>query len=126
MVENAKKVMIIDDNEDIITMIKTILVMKGYKVFIKMNLDNVENSINEISPDLIIMDMLLSGIDGREICRSLKNDNRLASIPVLMISAHPNAKEECLNAGADMFLGKPFNLKDFFQAVEKTLLFRKK
>ena len=122
---NSLKVMIIDDNEDIITMIRTILEMKGYNVFIEMNIDNIENSINELSPDLIIMDMLLSGGDGRMICQSLKKDNRLASIPVLMISAHPNAKEECLNSGADMFLEKPFDLQDLFKSVNESLLLKK-
>ncbi len=122
---NSLKVMIIDDNEDIITMIRTILEMKGYNIFIKMNIGSIENSINELSPDLIIMDMLLSGGDGRMICQSLKKDNRLASIPVLMISAHPNTKEECLNARADMFLEKPFDLQDLFKSVNESLLLKK-
>ena len=125
MADNSKKVMIIDDNEDIVTMIKAMLEIKGFNVFIKMNITDLEDSIIETMPDLIIMDMLLSSADGRIICRSLKNDKMFASIPVLMMSAHPNAKEECLNAGADMFLGKPFDLKDFYGSVEKSFLLRK-
>lgn len=124
MNENNKKVMVIDDNEDIVAMLKTMLLMKGYKVFIKMDIINLEDSIKEAMPDLIIMDMLLSCADGSEICKSFKNDSKLVHVPVLMISAHPNAKEECLNAGADMFLGKPFDVKDFFWAVEKSLLLK--
>jgi DNA-binding response OmpR family regulator len=122
MTENSKKVMIIEDNEDIVTMIKVMLEMKGYNVFLKMNIINLENSIKQVSPDLIIMDMLLSGADGRDICKSFKNNKKFATIPVLMISAHPNAKEECLDAGADMFLEKPFDVRDFFDTVEKSLL----
>ena len=118
--------MIIDDNKDIVAMLNAMLSMKGYNVFIKLNVDDIEDSLIELWPDLIIMDMLLSGVDGRKICRSLKNDSRFDPISVLMISAHPNAKEECLNAGADMFLGKPFDVKDFFNAVEKSLILRKK
>ena len=122
MKENSKKVMIIDDNEDIVALLKTMLLMKSYNVFIKTDIIDVEESIKEIMPELIIMDMLLSGADGRKVCKSFKNDTRFASIPVLMISAHPNAKEECLNAGAEMFLEKPFEMKDFFESVEKSLL----
>lgn len=125
MKENNKKVMIIDDNEDIVVMLKAMLLMKGYNVFIKRDIIDLENSVQELIPDLIIMDMLLSGADGRKICKSFKNDARFASIPVLMISAHPNAEEECLNAGADLFLGKPFDVQDFFRAVEKTLLLKR-
>jgi DNA-binding response OmpR family regulator len=125
MKENNKTVLIIDDDEDIVAMLKAMLSMKGYNVFIKRDIIDLENSVKETIPDLIIMDMLLSGADGRKICKSFKNDTRFASIPVLMISAYPNAKEECLNAGADMFLGKPFDVRDFFEAVEKSLLMKK-
>ena len=125
MKENSKKVMIIDDNEDILTMLKTMLQMRGYSVFIKMNVISIEDSIIEINPDLIIMDMLLSGSDSRVICKALKNDKRFSQIPILMISAHPNAKENCLKAGADMYLGKPFDMKEIFLSIEKTLQMRK-
>ena len=125
MKENNKTVLIIDDNEDIVAMLKAMLSMKGYNVFIKRDIIDLEDSVKEAIPDLIVMDMLLSGADGRKICKSFKNDTRFASIPVLMISAYPNAKEECLYAGADMFLGKPFDVRDFFEAVEKALLMKK-
>lgn len=125
MKEDIKKIMIIDDNDDIVTMLKAMLEMKDYKVFAKMNITDLENSITKVSPDLIIMDMLLAGADGREICKNLKKDTRFTTIPVLMISAHPNAEDDCLNAGANTFLGKPFDMQDFFVAVEKSLLLRK-
>lgn len=118
---NIKKVIIIDDNEDIVSMLKTMLEIKGYNVYIKMNVTGLEDSISEILPDLIIMDMLLSSVDGRTVCKKLKNDKRFAAIPVLMISAHPNAKEKCLDAGADSYLEKPFDMKDFIYSVEKSL-----
>ncbi|MEO8961770.1 MAG: response regulator [Ginsengibacter sp.] len=122
---NIKKVLIIDDNEDIVAMLKTMLEMKGYNVYIKLNVTGLEESISDILPDLIIMDMLLSSVDGRTVCKSLKNDKRFASIPVLMISAHPSAKEKCLDAGADLYLAKPFDMKDFFSTVEKAMLMAK-
>lgn len=125
MKEDIKKIMIIDDNDDIVTMLKAMLEMKDYKVFAKMNITDLENSITKVSPDLIIMDMLLAGADGREICKILKKDTRFTVIPVLMISAHPNAEDDCLNAGANTFLAKPFDMQDFFVAVEKSLLLRK-
>lgn len=122
---NIKKVLIIDDNEDIVAMLKTMLEMKGYNVYIKLNVTGLEESISDILPDLIIMDMLLSSVDGRTVCKSLKNDKRFASIPVLMISAHPSAQEKCLDAGADLYLAKPFDMKDFFSTVEKAMLMAK-
>lgn len=121
MKSDVKKILVIEDNEDIITMIKLMLEMKGYEVFIELNPGNIESILKEISPDLIIMDMLLSGSDGREICESLKKNSPFSSIPVFMVSAHPNAKKECLEAGADYFLSKPFEIKDFYETVENCL-----
>ncbi|MEO9211191.1 MAG: response regulator [Ginsengibacter sp.] len=126
MKENSRKILIIDDNEDIVSLLKTMLQIKGYKVLMKMDIIDLEKFIKVTMPDLIIMDMLLSGADGRKICTSLKNNSLFSLIPVLMISAHPHAKNECLMAGADMFIGKPFDVKDFFIAVETILVTEKK
>jgi DNA-binding response OmpR family regulator len=115
------KILIIDDNEDIITMVKMMLEMKGYDVTIKMNTAQIEDVIMEIKPELIIMDMLLSGADGRLICEALKNNDDLVVVPILMMSAHPNARVDCLKAGANGFIEKPFEIQNFYDAVEKTL-----
>lgn len=111
------QVLIIDDNIDILFMLKAMLNMKGYTVFTKENTDDLENELKSIAPKVIIMDMLLSGTDGREVCKSLKMDPLFAHIPIIMISAHPQAKEECLAAGANNFLEKPFDMYDVLDLV---------
>ena len=68
-------ILVIDDNEDILFMIKTMLEMKGYKVTAKDNPEKIELFIESAQPDIILMDMLLSGSDGREICRDLKQNS---------------------------------------------------
>jgi DNA-binding response OmpR family regulator len=110
-------VLVIDDNEDILFMLKAMLQHKGYKVFIKENIVNLEANIREISPGVILMDMLLSGADGREVCRHLKSNPDLSAIPVVMLSAHPQARKECLAAGADYFLEKPFEMEALYEIV---------
>lgn len=122
MKEDKPHILIIEDNEDIMNMLTAMLQMKGYKVSVKLNYFEIESSIKELAPDLILMDMLLSGFDGREICKLLKvHHDGLAKIPVIMISAHPNAKKECLEAGADYFLEKPFDMEVFFKLIDKAL-----
>jgi CheY-like chemotaxis protein len=113
--------MVIDDNEDILFMLQAMLRIKGYKVSIKVNMDDLEQTISELSPDIILMDMLLSGADGREVCRKLKADPIFAAIPVIMISAHPEAKEKCFEAGANFFLEKPFEMSEIFEVVSNAL-----
>lgn len=117
MPQKPPHVLIVDDNEDLLLMLKTMLTLQKYQVSVKKNIDNLLSSIRSISPDIIIMDMLLSGGDGREACRSLKSTKDLSLIPVLMISAHPQAEEKCLAAGADHFIQKPFEMKDLLQTV---------
>jgi len=114
-------VLVIDDNEDILFMLKAMLNFKGYTVSVKENTDDLENFITALSPSIIIMDMLLSGADGREICKQIKATPRLSSIPILMISAHPQAKEECFAAGANYFLAKPFEMNDIFETLSRAL-----
>lgn len=118
---NNVHILIIDDNEDILFMLKAMLQMKGYKVSIKESAENIEPFIVEQMPNLILMDMLLSGIDGTEVCKILKQNPAIVSIPVIMISALPQAEIKCLNAGANYFLGKPFEMNDLFEAVSGAL-----
>ena len=120
MPENTQ-ILIIDDNEDILMMLKAMLSMKGYQVEIRTNTIKLKEHIESIAPNLILMDMLLSGADGREICEDLKADPKFSSIPIIMISAHPSAKEDCLAVGTDYFLAKPFEMKDLFALVQEAL-----
>jgi DNA-binding response OmpR family regulator len=111
-------ILVLDDDPDICIMIKMVLDYYGYDA---MDAENEENAIKVISSnhvDLVIMDMLLSGADGTDICRRLKRDKDTASIPVLMFSAHPTAKETCLAAGADDFISKPFEMNDMMDKID--------
>ena len=114
-------ILIIDDNEDILFMIKAVLQMKGYAVSAKDNLQDVELVIEATRPDLILMDMLLCGGDGRQVCNKIKCNNLISGIPVIMISALPDAGASCINAGADFFLGKPFEMADLLKTITTAL-----
>jgi CheY-like chemotaxis protein len=118
MTTDQLHILVIDDNEDILFMLQAMLQYKGYKIYTKDNTNQLEQNIAELSPDIILMDMLLSGADGREICRQLKSNEQFASIPIIMLSAHPHARTECLAAGANYFVEKPFEMNDLFQVVE--------
>ncbi len=114
-------ILVIDDNEDILYMIRAMLEMEEYKVSVKSNIINLESGLLELLPDLILMDMLLSGADGREVCKALKENEKFSGIPIIMISAHPSGRKECLEAGADYFLEKPFDMNDLFSTVTAAL-----
>lgn len=115
--KNNTVILILDDDPDICMMIKMVLEYHG---FVAVDSDSEEKATKVLSSqnvDLIIMDMLLSGVDGTDVCRRIKNDPERNTIPILMFSAHPTARESCLAAGADDFISKPFEMNDLIAKV---------
>ncbi len=117
--EKPQKVLVIDDDPDIGQMMKMMLTYKGYEVTVIENAEGVEELIGNSSFDLIFMDMFLSGRNGIDICFGLKMDNASAPIPIIMMSAHPDAKKICMEAGANDFISKPFEMQDVFLKINQ-------
>jgi len=115
------RILVLDDDPDIGTMIKMMLEYKGYMVTVSDRADMAQQVLNNGGVDLIIMDMLLSGVNGTDLCVDLKKNPSTSRIPVIMISAHPNAKEICLEAGADEFIPKPFDMNDILSKIDGLL-----
>jgi DNA-binding response OmpR family regulator len=111
------KILVVDDDPDISMMLKLMLEYKGYAVTL---LERPEETTKMLEGDhfsMVIIDMLLSGISGTDICGAIRQTNKLAGFPILMISAHPNAREICLEAGADDFIAKPFDMHDILGKI---------
>ncbi len=120
--DGQSHVLIIDDNEDILSMLTAMLEHTGYKVSTLDKTYELIGVVKNLQPDIILMDKLLSGYDGCEFCRQLKADTALVKIPVIMISAHPQAQTECLEAGADFFIEKPFEMEHLLQTLAKAVI----
>lgn len=120
-VSMAKTILAIDDDSDILDAIRFTLEGEGYKVITSEKGEYIENLYDKDNglPDLIILDVLLSGKDGRTICKKLKSQKDTKHIPVIMISAHPDAEKSSKEVGADDFLAKPFNISMLLTTVEK-------
>src|SRR5688572_10384648 len=112
-------ILVVDDDPDISMMLKLMLEFKGFDVRINERPNETYDILQKNSFDLVIMDMLLSGVNGTDICTELKKNNVTSSIPLIMISAHPNAREICLQAGADDFISKPFDMQDILSKIGK-------
>lgn len=104
-----KQILIVDDNEDSCQIFTRLLTKEGYAVTLAK--DGVEGlqRVSQSRPDLILLDVMLPGINGFEVCRAIKSDPSLCSIPVLIISAgiDPALQEQGLNVGAEALLTKP-------------------
>ncbi|HEX7042609.1 MAG TPA: response regulator [Patescibacteria group bacterium] len=115
----GKKILVVDDNPHILEAIELILTTQNYEVKTLIKGDNTLSAAKFFLPNLIILDLLLSGEDGREITKALKEDKKTASIPILLISALPSADELAKEAGANAFLAKPFDVSTLLNMVSK-------
>lgn len=114
-----KRIIIIEDDRGVYEAMSILLEDEGYDVLVVPNGTNYAKHISAYKPHLIFLDMLLSGVDGRDICRHLKNDANTQSIPVTMISAHPSAKDSITKCGADHFLAKPFDIDELLDLAQR-------
>lgn len=120
---DIKKILVIDDDPDVLDAIQLTLETNGYQVKATQKgeyAENLHDTSNNL-PALIILDILLSGKDGRDICKKLKNQDETKQIPVLLISAHPNAEKSAREVGADDFLAKPFGVSDLLKKVRENI-----
>jgi DNA-binding response OmpR family regulator len=107
-----KKVLVVDDDAAILEAIQVSLELEDYAVCTATNGQMAIQIAKDEQPQLIILDVLLSGSDGRDIARMLKKLPETELIPIVMVSAHQNIRESVIDAGADDFLPKPFNIDD--------------
>lgn len=114
-------IVIIDDNRDICDLLLNILLSEGLEATICSNPLEAKEIIHNVNPQLIITDMLMSGVDGRTLAKEIKSDPATKNIKIMMMSAHPDAQKDSENIGIDDFLAKPFEIDDLVQKVQNLL-----
>ena len=115
-----KKILVVDDDPAILEVIKIILEDSEYEVETSEN-GSFINHIDTTNPDLVLLDVLLSGEDGREIVKKLRKNSTTQQVPIVMMSAHPSATTSAFKAGANDFVPKPFDIDHLLEVVEKNL-----
>jgi DNA-binding response OmpR family regulator len=122
MRSKQKKILVVDDEPDILEFLQELLEEEGYTVAITDKAEYVEKLHAGGLPDLILIDVLLAGKDGRKIVKHLKSQEATRHVPVIMFSAHPSADETVRLAGADDFVAKPFELDEVLAKIAKHVL----
>lgn len=113
-----KKIVIFDDDKDILTALESVLDFVDWDLSTFSSGQDAIQVISREKPDLILMDVLLDGFDGREICRSIKENTDLKHIPIILISGQQGAEEsQQQDFGPNDFLPKPFNIGDLIDKV---------
>lgn len=115
-----KRITLADDDPGILDAIGMMLEMEGYEVSTTLNGNTVLNLDNE-PPDIYVLDIWMSGSDGRELCKKLKTLEKTKHIPVILISASNDLQRSAEIAGADDFLAKPFEIDNLLSKIENCL-----
>lgn len=116
--ETPIKILVADDDPAILDSIKMILELEGYEVTTTVDGATIGRMFEE-QPDLLLLDIWMSGQDGKDICRALKAQDTTRHIPIIMISASRDVAESARDAGADDFLTKPFEMEELLLKVKK-------
>lgn len=115
---NSKKIIVVDDSPAILDSVKLMLNMEGFDV---MNYEKGSEMFNSLTisskPDVILMDMWLSGEDGRDICKMLKAHQDFKNIPVVIMYASRGLGDSAIESGAIDFIPKPFDLGEIVEKI---------
>lgn len=117
---NSKKIAIVDDDVAILDSLGTILDMEGFEVNTFVKGSEILNFVESVSkPNLILLDMWLSGEDGRDICKKLKENEVTKNIPVVIMSASRGLEDTAIQSGANAFIAKPFEIDEMISKLNQ-------
>jgi len=120
----GKTILVVDDEKEIVSLIKEFLKAEGYKVITAECADEAFSKIEKTKPDLIILDLKLPGLDGREVAKILKSKEDTAAIPIVMLTGKfikPEERAAGFELGADDYMTKPFYGKELVLRVKAIL-----
>lgn len=116
-----KNILIVDDDGTILEVLKLISEMAGYNVQTAASGEEALTIIKKDLPDLIVLDMLLPGINGKQVCKKIKNNPKTQKIPIVMISANIKDADFRREPWAEEFLEKPLDIDKFLDTIAKQL-----
>ena len=116
-------ILIVEDEKDIVKMLDYNLKKEGYKTLIAHDGEDALDMANTKLPDFILLDLMLPGVDGLEVCKELKSERKTASIPVIMLTAKSQESDKIvgLELGADDYMTKPFSPRELIARIKAVL-----
>ncbi len=122
-VSMAKKILLVDDEPDLVKMVEMRLIASGYEVITALDGQEGLALAQQESPDLILLDIMMPKMDGYKVCGLLKADVRYKSIPIIMFTARAQAEDKLLGeeVGAEAYINKPLNADELMSTLKELL-----
>ena len=116
-------VLVVDDDEDNIRIVSTILLARGYEVRLARDGRGAVESIRQQRPDLVLLDVMMPGMDGMQVLDAIRADPRMTSLPVILVTAKTEDQDllEGYRAGAQYYVTKPFTSRQLLYAISLVL-----
>lgn len=123
MMVEKKSVLVVEDEEDILALLQFNLIKAGYEVDCATDGEEGLQKIAEKQPDLLLLDLMLPGIGGLEICRQVRSEEKTAKLPIIMLTARGEEADvvQGLELGADDYMTKPFSIKVLLARIQTVL-----
>jgi DNA-binding response OmpR family regulator len=114
-----RKILILDDDQDLLDVLSILLTESGYEIQTLSTGESIFEEIQKFHPDLVLMDIMLGGMDGRLICKRIKAETDTFGLPVILISGSHDLAENLSEQGApNDFMSKPFDLDSLVKKIE--------
>lgn len=126
--ETQETILVVDDNRDNREIMQTYLEARGYMVVGAADGHSALAKLEEVQPDLVLLDVMMPGIDGWEVCRTIKNHPKFGATRVVMVTAKGGYEDkfEGMRSGADDYVVKPVDLKELVEKVQRNLAARER
>jgi DNA-binding response OmpR family regulator len=116
---SSARIMVVDDEPEITEIVATFLTESGYQVIIENDPSKAVEQIRNNKPDVVLLDIMMPGMDGYDVCRELKKDPKLAQTPVIFLTGKDRTDDNgrSFKVGGDMFIKKPFSCERLLEIV---------
>ncbi len=121
MTDAPRKVLIVDDEPNIVTALEFLFRRSGYEVRLATNGAEALQEVDSFQPDVVLMDVMMPGRSGYEVCQHLREQPELARIKIVMLSAKGSEAEvsKGLSLGADLYVTKPFSTQELVNTIDR-------
>jgi len=117
----VKRLLILDNDTDLLEVMQEVFVYEGFDVTTIPSTEDILTEINTHKPDVVMLDYILGGMTGGDICHEIKSNETTRDLPVIIVSAYPLASGSLGSFGCDGFIAKPFDITDLIEQVNTLL-----
>jgi DNA-binding response OmpR family regulator len=115
------KVLLIDDDLDLLEVLSSALSYFGFEVKTSSYTDDILSLVTVYQPDLVIIDYIMEGVNGGEMCAAIKRKESTKNIPVIILSAYDKVIKSLGNYGCDLFISKPFDMQELVKSIKQVI-----